>query len=204
MPWFRQISDWSPPGRDTPLDPGVDDVTFSGVLSAPYDESNSSNPSSSPVYQDLLTNLDYDDEDSDQAFENMLTQGEVLTSTFLQDSEPIPPLIGIPTSLSPSSSTNSLVLGDETILDEDIVTRDKQPYGSIAVSIELEVAQKYTQSNFSRQEQSMAALLSLFTSTGCRLSLFDEVLSRIKKRREEGLSQSWKGSDQENFPVTSP
>jgi hypothetical protein len=55
------------------------------------------------------------------------------------------------------------------------------PLGSTEVSIELEVAKKYSHKLFTRQEQSMTKLLSLFSSTGCRLSLFDEVLSHIKK-----------------------
>jgi hypothetical protein len=55
------------------------------------------------------------------------------------------------------------------------------PLGSTEVSIELEVAKKYSHKLFTRQEQSMTKLLSLFSSTGCRLSLFDEVLSHIKE-----------------------
>jgi hypothetical protein len=55
------------------------------------------------------------------------------------------------------------------------------PLGSTGVSIELEVAEKYSHKLFTRQEQSMTKLLSLFFSTGCCLSLFEEVPSHIKK-----------------------
>jgi hypothetical protein len=67
------------------------------------------------------------------------------------------------------------------LTDNFAANPDNTPFGSTEVSSELEVAEKYSHKLFSRQEQSKAKLLSLFSSAGCRLSLFDEVLVHMKK-----------------------
>ena len=74
------------------------------------------------------------------------------------------------------STNNPASLADPTyqpaVTDDFTVNTNGAPLGSTEVSIELEVAEKYNHKHFSRQEQSMAKLLSLFSSTGCRLGLF--------------------------------
>jgi hypothetical protein len=74
------------------------------------------------------------------------------------------------------------------------------PLGSTEVSTELEVAEKYNHKLFTRQEQSMTKLLSLFSSTtGCRLSLFDKVLPHIRKDVKLGHLDLEKVSTRKTF-----
>jgi hypothetical protein len=95
----------------------------------------------------------------------------------------VPPSISVPLNNSPS--LDDLAYQPESTNNFAGNPIDA-PLGSTEVSIELEVAEKYSHKLFTRQEQSMTKLLSLFSSTGCRLSLFDEVLSHIKKDAKLG------------------
>jgi hypothetical protein len=90
----------------------------------------------------------------------------------------VPPSISV--SLNNSPSLDDLAYQPKSTKDFAGNPIDA-PLGSTEVSIELEVAKKYSHKLFTRQEQSMTKLLSLFSSTGCCLSLFNEVLSHIKK-----------------------
>ena len=160
-------------------DEGHDPICFTNMDNETdlEDESRYCSRLSSSDFNDNLSNHDYDDEDSCQAFEDMLTAAEN-SSSPTPDPCLIPATVR-PSPFSPSSSTNSLSSDDSYPDEED--PNHQQPFGSTEVSVELEVAQNYSHKDFSRQEQSMAALLAMFTSTGCRLSLFDDVFSRVKR-----------------------
>ena len=137
----------------------------------------------------LLANNDYDDDDSDQEFLDTLTARHASDdSPSIDSTSPVPPL--------PSSSKHSDNSCVDTYNEEDTINR---PLGSYEVSVELEVAQNYADKEFTRQEQSVANLLSLFTSTGCRLSLFDEVFSLIKKDVKQGNLDLDKVSTRKTF-----
>jgi hypothetical protein len=90
----------------------------------------------------------------------------------------VPPSISVP--LNNLASFDDLAYQPESTNNFAGKPNDA-PLGSTEVSIELEIAKKYSHKLVSRQEQSMTKLLSLFSSPGCCLSLFDEVLSHIKK-----------------------
>jgi hypothetical protein len=138
--------------------------------------------------QNLLACYDYDDDDdSDQSSMDKFTMNDPDTesesgvnNSVADENMPgvVPPSISV--SLNNSTSLDDLAYQPEStngFAGNPIYA----PLGSTEVSIELEVAEKYSHKLFTQQEQSMTKLLSLFSSTGCRLSLFDEVLSHIKK-----------------------
>ena len=129
----------------------------------------------------LLANNDYDDDDSEVDFLASSTGDHASVITGIVGDASLCSDSDIPISDPPSPSStlmNSPNDDDDNNIQEDI---NEPPLGSLEVSVEFEVAQNYGHKEFTRQEQSMARLLSLFTGTGCRLSLFDEVLSQIKK-----------------------
>jgi hypothetical protein len=137
--------------------------------------------------QNLLACYDYDDDDdSDQPSVDMFTMDDPDTGSesgvnnlITDENIPgvVPPSISVP--LNNPVSLDDLAYQPESTNDFTGNPNDA-PSGSTEVSIELEVAKKYSHELFTRQEQSMTKL-SLFFSTGCRLSLFNEVLSHIKK-----------------------
>jgi hypothetical protein len=138
--------------------------------------------------QNLLACYDYDDDDdSDQSSVDKFTMDypdteseSGLNNSITDENMPgaVPPSISVP--LNNPLSIDDLAYQPESTNNFAGNPIDA-PLGSTEVSIELEVAEKYSHKLFTSQEQSMTKLLSLFSSTGCRLSLFDEVLSHIKK-----------------------
>jgi hypothetical protein len=140
--------------------------------------------------QNLLACYDYDyddDDDSDQSSVDKFTMDDPDTGSesgvnnFITDENMpgvVPPFISVP--LNDPASLDDLAYQPESTNDFAGNPNDA-PLGSTEVSIELEVAEKYSHKLFTHQEQSMTKLLLLFSSTGCCLSLFDEVLSHIKK-----------------------
>jgi hypothetical protein len=142
--------------------------------------------------QNLLACYDYDDDDSDQSSVDKFTMDDPDTgsesgvnNSITDENMPgvVSPSISVP--LNNPASLDDLAYQPKATNDFSENPIDA-PLGSTEVSIELEVAEKYSHKLFTRQEQSMTKLLSLFSSSGCRLSLFDEVLSHIKKDVKPG------------------
>jgi hypothetical protein len=137
--------------------------------------------------QNLLACYDYDDDDSDQSSVDKFTMDDPdpesesgVNNLVTDENMPgvVPPSISV--SLNNSPSLDDLAYQPEST-NHFAGNPIDAPLGSTEVSIEFQVAEKYSHKLFTRQEQSMTKLLSLFSSTECRLSLFDEVLSHIKR-----------------------
>ena len=155
--------------------------------------------------QILLADSDYNDDDSDQSSDHTFTMDDPDSGSELGVKDAITdelfPGLSPPSILE--STNNPASLADPAyqpaVTDDFTVNTNGAPLGSTEVSIELEVAEKYNHKHFSRQEQSMANLLSLFSSTGCRLGLFDDVLAHIKKDVKLGHLDLEKVSTRETF-----
>jgi hypothetical protein len=158
-------------------DPMVDDLSEPDFVRRPL----------SVESQNLLACYDYDDDDSDQSSVDKFTMDDPdpesesgVNNSITDENMPgvVPPSTSV--SLNNSPSLDDLAYQPESTNNFAGNPIDP-PLGSTEVFIELEVAEKYSHKLFTRQEQSMTKLLSFFSSTGCRLSLFDKVLSHIKK-----------------------
>jgi hypothetical protein len=139
----------------------------------------------------LATNVDYDDDNSDKSsFADMLTSDDpVAIPTPVVDNRFANEVLlrSVPPSITVQAPYPAFFIGPpispEIIQDLPTKVEDPNdpPPGSLEVSIELKVAQNFSDKEFSHHEQSMARLLYHCSPTWCMLSLFHEVLTHQKR-----------------------